>query len=625
MGGAETLDFEPIARQVYDDFLLSLSGVPVEGLFRRDGQYFIVSPALGMKRDEGRTVAEWFDAERRPLAHPIFLVDRRPEGAEELASRTADEVQSAFGVVRTANDIIRDLAVRLPLTFPLLSVGVEDRLLVITVSRPLDRSERVQLDSAVAATGAPLPLSVRVDGGSTGLAGNGAVKAAKFELAPARLRPDLPAAVRSFLEEDEACWRDHFRRAWSGDLTAEQLLGDGRRPADGSACLVATTFRPGNIRSYLSLYNTVVLVVPLEGRVEDALDGLGITRRELVELAARKKVLFVAPQSVERYDAAFLAALVEVGSWAVTGSRRLAAAVHADQVTRNPLLVLPGTALDRRTVLRALRRLAEARPEASDVMLALADGLANAWPFYEHSLHVRGAMASIAGPLAHVSRELARRLTGNDYFIELGAAAQNVEWASALGAHFAPFESDEYTELGHAKLLVAIHGGVLRDALPLARASEFEVAEELLVVDSDVDVLDFVTTLGEGDMARFRGLVRGIARPGRPAEEIDDLVAKWNRQVRAYERRPDRLKSMGLGGLLLGTAAKLAGAPDIVSLSAAVLPGIPALLTYVQEDLVGERASLGTVLDGLNARLATVPREAVLLARLKKLVKGMKS
>jgi hypothetical protein len=81
---------------------------------------------------------------------------------------------------------------------------------------------------------------------------------------------------------------------------------------------------------------------------------------------------------------------------------------------------------------------------------------------------------------------------------------------------------------------------------------------------------------------------------------------------------------MGLTGLLLGSAAKFLGAPDVVSLSAAVLPLLPAALTYVQEDIAGDVRSVSVAMDSLNARLATVQRDAVLLARLKKLVKGMK-
>lgn len=233
-------------------------------------------------------------------------------------------------------------------------------------------------------------------------------------------------------------------------------------------------------------------------------------------------------------------------------------------------------------------------------------------------------MASIAGPLAQVARAMLLALTGVDYFIEMGAAATDVEWAAAMGAHFAPFDSDEYSEVGHARFLVALQSGVERKATSIANPTAFSVAKDLLVVDNEVDVMDFVQELGNGDLARFRTLVRSIAAPDRTPEEIEEVIDLWNRQIRAYERRPDRLRSMGLTGLALGTISKMAGAPDLISLSATLLPMVPAGLTYLDEDLLKDRAALSSTIDAVNARLAGVHRDSVLLARMKKLVKGMK-
>ncbi|KYF83887.1 hypothetical protein BE11_00125 [Sorangium cellulosum] len=42
------------------------------------------------------------------------------------------------------------------------------------------------------------------------------------------------------------------------------------------------------------------------------------------------------------------------------------------------------------------------------------------------------------------------------------------------------------------------------------------------------------------------------------------------------------------------------------------------------EEVTGERAAVGRLLDGINARLANVQPNAVLLSRMRKLVKGMK-
>lgn len=179
------LDFEPNARQVYDDFLVSLPDVPVEGLFALNGRYFIVSPALKTPKGDGRTVAEWFEHERLPLGLPIRLAQNRPDGAVELATRSAEEVCSGYGVVRTLADVSKELAVRLPKSFPLVSTSEVERTLVVTVSRPLSPEERARLDSVLASTGDPLPLEVRIDTGA-GFADQMTTFAGKLELVPVR-------------------------------------------------------------------------------------------------------------------------------------------------------------------------------------------------------------------------------------------------------------------------------------------------------------------------------------------------------------------------------------------------------------------------------------------------------
>src|SRR5262249_21253068 len=74
---------------------------------------------------------------------------------------------------------------------------------------------------------------------------------------------------------------------------------------------------------------------------------------------------------------------------------------------------------------------------ASERDLALLSGWARDFgcgrrPRYEYALHVRGGMMPIAGPLA---------------------------WASALGAHFAPFEAEGYSEVGHCEFVTALRCG----------------------------------------------------------------------------------------------------------------------------------------------------------------------
>jgi hypothetical protein len=174
MTGNECLDFEPIARQVYDAFLIKQPNTLVEGLFEVVGEYFIVAPLVEEQRGDGQTVAEWFNESRQPLGMPIYLVSRRPEGGVEVGPRSRDQVVLGFGVVRTRNDVVRELGVRLAESFPLLSVTVEGRVLVVAVSRDLDDRERKELETTVIAMGDPLPLEVRVDATGAPAAGSAA-------------------------------------------------------------------------------------------------------------------------------------------------------------------------------------------------------------------------------------------------------------------------------------------------------------------------------------------------------------------------------------------------------------------------------------------------------------------
>jgi hypothetical protein len=521
-------------------------------------------------------------------------------------------------------DFSNEISTRLPSEFPFVGATERDATLIVLVSRELTASEIVVLGSVLDAMGTPMrfetavatprPPEVPTERPNSG----GVIIASTRAFAAA-----LPRSVADLVAEDEDFWRSNYRKVFAGDVSVEQALSRPRYEP-GSACVVGTTFKPNDLRSYLSLYSHVVIQMPLRDNVENTLSAFGVSRRALRDLVVRGDVVFLAPQSIERYDVDFLAELTDANPRSVVGTRRLGAASYGEQLRSNPLFVFPGTSLERRTLLRGIERAGRDHPGARDFSEVLVKALSRVWGYWEWNLHRRGAMASVAGPLAFVAREALLKITGKDYFIELGSAALHVEWASALGAHYAPFTGSDYSEEGHARFLTALQAGFGDSSRTVAAASEFAVAEDLLVIDGGIDIVDFVTAMGHGDLRRFRSLVRGLARPGRSPEEVAEIIEMWNGQIRAYERRPDRLKSMNLAGFSLGTAAKLLGAPDLLSLSAAILPTLPGALTLLNEELAGDVRSLSTTLDAVNARLASVHRDAVLLARMRKLVKGMK-
>ena len=145
-----------------------------------------------MLLEDGRTVAAWYEPDLMPLGMGIFLVKERPEGAVELGCRSAAQVADAFGVVRTQATVQRDLALMLPKGFPLLSVGVKRRTLIVGVSRALEDAERTALALTMMRAGDPVPMKVRVTHAERPTLTRGA----GIELVPTRLQGELPAAVR---------------------------------------------------------------------------------------------------------------------------------------------------------------------------------------------------------------------------------------------------------------------------------------------------------------------------------------------------------------------------------------------------------------------------------------------
>jgi hypothetical protein len=623
------LDFEPGAQQVFDAFIVATPHAPVEGLFRLEATYYIVCPGLDMpmkaldSQGESETVASWFGHALRPLGYPIRLVAQAPEGSEKVSLRTGRQNADGFGIVRVPGIFSHELSMRLPAEFPYVGITERDRTLIVLLSRELRDDEPQALAAVLDTMGMPMPFETAVRDPKPAELPKERLGGPMFIASVRGFAAALPTSVAHFLGEDEEFWRSNYRRVFTGDLSAEEALGRPRF-APGSACLVGTTLRPSDLRAYLSLYSNVVVEMPLHDRVDDTLAAFGVTRKVLRDLVARGDVTFVAPQSVERYDVSFIAELADANPRSIVGTRRLAAASHREQLRTNPLFVFPGTSIERRVLLRSLERSGREHPPAREFTDVLVKALSHVWGYWEWNLNQRGAMAFIAGPLAFVAREALQKLYGKDYFIEAGAAALYIEWASALGAHYATSSSQGYSDEGHARFVTALQSGFAGSSRAMARAAEFSVAEDLLVIDDGVDVIDFVTSTGQGDLKRLRELVRGLARPGRTPEEIAEVIEMWNGQIRAYERRPERLKSMSLTGFALAAATKMIGAPELVSLSAAILPALPAALTLLNEEILGDVPMLSTALDTVNARLAGVHPDAVLLARMRKLVKGMR-
>lgn len=502
MAASIIFDLEGIAKSVYEQLLLARPLLAVEGLYRLGSTYYIVAPSADAGTADGQELLKWFSHEIVPVATPISLVSNRPPDGVEVSIRTLAEVAQGHGIVRTWGAVERDVTLALPDTFPLVGITGHDRTAIVRISRVLTPDESTTLERVFNRLGVAVPYTAEVSAPRPPPIPP-KVSSERFlqELArtPAPLlHSGVPEVVREMVRRDDEYWRSEGSRHFSGEKATEEPVPPSWKFK--SACLVSTTSPPVNLRSYLSLYPTVIVVAPLAANLSRTLAGFEVSQRDLVELSERGFIKWLLPQSVERYDSEWIGNLADAAPNSLLMSRRLSLIAASDQRRRNVLYQFPAGTYERRAILRALLRFNDRTEPLAQFLTSLGLALSEYWPWAEYRQHSQGAMASLTGALAWHASALAKMVFKRNLFVELSAASQNVEWAGALGAHLVHDETDGYSSVGADRLCVALTSGGSKQEQTTREVRDLELAQKLLVFNNDTDVLEFVNFLGQGDL-----------------------------------------------------------------------------------------------------------------------------
>jgi hypothetical protein len=381
--------------------------IRVDGLWTDGTWYYAVCPDVTPQTQlpDGKHFLAWFDHECRAVTSPIRVVSSPPPGTTLAPGRTLDAIIENRGGFATVRDMLMDLHLALPPEFPDFILDVPHaRETIVTVRRDLTHEERTTLERAYRGFELDLPLRVVVD-----LMASPNTAPFRFELprgGDIDLLPSRRVAgsreIRWLVEDDDDYWSS----------TRTKLLGTAilENPADafkpgfrssGVSCYVDATVAPSrNLRAFLTLYRTVYLSPPLASCADSVLASLGVTRDEIVELLQTERLRLVIPQSVDRYDASWLALAAEAAPASILLSRRLAAATVIDTRRRWPIFFPPVGVVERHALLKVLGRLVEMTPDRgmSSWFRALSSSLSHAWLHSEFLLNRRGAMGtSICG------------------------------------------------------------------------------------------------------------------------------------------------------------------------------------------------------------------------------------
>ncbi len=624
------------ARWSYEQLLLQQPHVEFGGLWRIEWRHFVICPQLQAARTvDGGDLAGWFHNECRVITAPIEIVASCPLGAERVPERTATERAALTGAPRTLRDVLVDMGLALSRDFPPFTVRSVDQKIVIITKELLASEQIAEARAAFATLGNYGDLRFEADSAweNDQEAFRSSAMQGDIDLIPSRRLPTcFGRALRSLLEEDEDFWVDNRNRILAtphNDPGA--LLPDGWTSSKKLSCFVeVTAFPPENMRTYLSLYDTVHLAPRINTTFQAGCGAMGVTPKELHKLMEMGRVKIVLPQAIDRYLPDWLSEAAEIAPQSLLLSRRLAAATIVDARRRIPFLYPPLSVAHRYILLHVL--LAKAKDiVGSEKELQFVQSLKRLgamWAQVEWAVQSRGAMGNTFVGVGDLAATLFEHLSGRDLRLEFWGVGNKVSWAAALGSHIFPFKSEDqgYDESALCDFVAGMYGSSLKGKSNTAPPAILTAVADLLAIDNDAPVLDFAEEFSSATISRLRELVLKLARENPTPDAMEDAIRSFNADVRRYEKRPDRLRSVNLVGML----ADIAGASGvlhptmerIVPLAGNV---VSSMLAIAIEEMPRRYEAPGKIVDFLNSALAGQTNAGtVLVARTRKDVARLK-
>ena len=616
------------AKSSYNRLRLNQPHINEKGLWEKNEYFYVWCPEFETeKADDGRPIDEWFDGEKSAVC-AITIVKDLPPDVRRVPELTIEDRIRLLEEPLTHSDFNDLVAVQLGGNFPSWKISFEDdgeRFCVAEVARELSSIEQTRLVRAIEILG--FPVRIRVSEQHTEQGKAKPVKAprtqdSRMTLLPSRyVRKNMGAAVADLVEADEEFWISHRSSLFTEEKqSAGDFLPD-YFAQDSSSCLVdCSVFPPQNLRTYLSIYHVLYIVVPLEDKLTPFFAAAQVNQEDIFELARIGRVKFLIPQSVERYSAHFICEAAEKVSSSLLFSRRLCAATVVDARRRNPLFYPPFDIAERKIALRYLREIANNKSigPIAQFYQGMYIEFKRIWSHFEYMLNLRGAMGTGALGIGALASVLYKSIHNRDLSLEFYSSAWPVEWASALNATVIPFHSDEFSTQTITELLASTYTGIQNNVLPNDIGSLQNVVQGLLTIDNDASIADFCAAFSGTEIDRFRKIAFEIAAHNQDEEYLHNAIEEFNTKVERFEKSQIRLRQLDIVGLLsAGTSIVASQMPDTASACVYVPLVIWLAKTIVDRKNVSKRLPDSRLLDTLNAINSFTNSDVVLVGRLR--------
>jgi hypothetical protein len=344
-----------------------------------------------------------------------------------------------------------------------------------------------------------------------------------------------PEVLRDLVHQDEDEWREFLTCRAKQDLVAPDL-----EAPSSFACLYDVEHcGDSRLSELLTIYDRVDLMPQVHSL--DWCSKHQVPLSDLQELVRLKRVRIILPYSVADYPSKLVEAAAEVDRSSIILSRALATKTIERGQQKEPLLYAPLTAGQRAVMLSVLSKVA-----ADETYRGLLGSYGRLFSVQHDMFMMRGALASLGFGVGAFLGDLFFNLGKGDARLELMTCGAGIEWALGLGSSYIPRDFGGYDETGNSQIIASYLG---RARLPPSDpiANRMHIVSDGLLAVSGVPPLEVAKNFHSLPASRFRNVARRLMQATPSALELQEAVDQINADVKAFERRADRLAAWRIG------------------------------------------------------------------------------
>jgi hypothetical protein len=537
--------------------------IQINDIFKDENdEYYIYCPHINEDTIacDGSPISRWLEYNKEILC-PLKLTNKIIENSKKLIFkdffRSKDEKIDNFGTPGSLRSTEIELGNILPKDFPNFNLDYETETLIVNISDDINIDLENLLIDTVRNLQLPIKnLEIRIIESLNNITQpfRSNIMQGDLTIIPSRnLSSSFPVNLKNLWEEDQDFWVSN-RKKILGTIESDKdkYIPKSLNFSNSSCIIDASTFVPDDIRNFLSIYNNVLIIFPLESYFISFLKGLGVNEKELIQLIEIDKVKLLLPQSIDRYFIPFINEIAVIKPENLIFSRRLTSLIICDARKRMPFLFPPFHPYERYEILKIFENTINQLNDDNfkKFLRKLFIDIQYSWAHTEEFINDRGTMGTSKVGLGRIFSSLIEGATGKDLFLESISTSQIIELAGALNSVAIPTNMVSYNTEPITEAMASLYSGINIKLPPNYTSNLKTIISEIFSIGSQVPVVDFANAFGNNDIDRFRLLISNILNNNYKEEEISECIKNFNNEIVKYEKRKEFLNKWDIKGLI---------------------------------------------------------------------------